>query len=82
MPMTTPEPGTPGRRVDSPEVAFGGADAVEKTTYVVGEGTDPEGRPTGPYVARPAADNRSLTAWVIGAIAALIALVYMIGIFF
>ena len=79
--MANPEPRTPGRQDPNPEVAFGGADAVEKTTYVVGEGTDPEARPTGPYVARDAAGKGSIAAWVIGAIAALIALVYVIGIF-
>jgi hypothetical protein len=79
--MADPDPGPSSGRAESPEVAFGGADAVEKTTYVVGEGTDPKARPTGPYVARDAADGKSLTAWVVGAIAALIALVYVLGIF-
>jgi hypothetical protein len=79
--MASPEPRTPAGQEPISEVAFGGADAVEKTTYVVGEGTDPEARPTGPYVARDAAGKAGMAAWIIGAIAALIALVYVIGIF-
>jgi hypothetical protein len=79
--MASPEPRTPAGQEPTSEVAFGGADAVEKTTYVVGEGTDPEARPTGPYVARDAAGKGGMAAWIIGAIAALIALVYVIGIF-
>jgi hypothetical protein len=65
-----------------PEAELGGADAVEKTTYVVGDGTDPEARPSGPYIARGAATSGpSVTLWVVGTVAALIALVYVIGIF-
>lgn len=80
--MSSPEPGTPRGQDRSPEAAFGGADAVEKTTYVVGEGTDPGARPTGPYVARDAGGAGSrVGVWIIGGIAALIALVYAIGIF-
>jgi hypothetical protein len=79
--MPSPEPATPSGSESSPEAALGGADAVEKTTYVVGEGTDPEGRPTGSYVARDAADTRSVGVWIVVGIAALIALVYIVGIF-
>ena len=78
--MSSPEPGIPRGPDRSPEVALGGADAVEKTTYVVGEGRDPEARHTGPYVARDAAGAASAGVWIVGAIAALIALVYVIGI--
>jgi hypothetical protein len=69
------------RRYEQPEAQLGGADAVEKTTYVVGEGTEPDARPTGRYIARGSAGSGSVIAWVVGAIAALIALVYVIGIF-
>jgi hypothetical protein len=79
--MSSTEPRTPSEPERSSEVAFGGADAVEKTTYVVGEGTDPEARPAGRYVARDAAGAGSVGIWIIGAIASLIALVYVIGIF-
>ena len=65
----------------SPEAALGGADAVEKTTYVVGEGTEPGARPHGGYVARGAAGGSNVIAWIVGGVAALIALVYAIGIF-
>jgi hypothetical protein len=79
--MSSTEPQRRNEADRSPEAAFGGADAVEKTTYVVGEGTDPEARPTGSYVARDAAGTGSVGIWIIGGIAALIALVYVIGIF-
>jgi hypothetical protein len=32
----------PKDRYENPETALGGADAVEKTSYVTGSGTDPE----------------------------------------
>jgi hypothetical protein len=79
--MSSTEPRTPSDPEPSPDVAFGGADAVEKTTYVVGEGTDPEARPTGPYVARDAAGAGGVAIWIVGGVAALVALVYVIGIF-
>ena len=65
--------------VDS-ETALGGADAVEKTTYVVGDGTSPEARtPTDgpPSVGR---SGPSVIAWVAIAAALLIAIVYAIGV--
>jgi hypothetical protein len=68
-------------RYDDPETPLGGADAVEKTTYVVGEGTEPRSRPRGEYVARVESGGANLAAWVVGGIAALIALVYAIGVF-
>jgi hypothetical protein len=79
--MSTGERGTPSESDRTPEVAFGGADAVEKTTYVVGEGTEPDGRPTGPYVARDAAGGGSVGVWIVVVIAALIGLVYVVGTF-
>jgi hypothetical protein len=71
-------PGGPGR---GPEAEVGGADAVEKTTYIVGEGTEPEARPSRPYVAGGAAFPGSAAAWTVVAIAGLIALVFVMGIF-
>jgi hypothetical protein len=68
-------------RYDHPEVQLGGADAVEKTTYVVGEGTEPAAQSHGRYIARNAAGGMNLGVWIVGGLAALIALVYAIGIF-
>jgi hypothetical protein len=79
--VSNAQQGTQGGPERNREAELGGADAVEKTTYVVGEGADPEARPTGPYVARGAAGSGSVAGWIVGAIAALIALVYAIGIF-
>jgi hypothetical protein len=69
-------------RYDRAEAQLGGADAVEKTTYVVGEGTEPRATPTGPYVGRDAAGTGSIAGWIVGGIAALVGLIYVIGIFF
>ena len=38
--MTTPSNGPSG--FDNPQVNLGGADAVDKTSYVTGRGTDPD----------------------------------------
>jgi len=71
-----PEP----KFVDS-ETALGGADAVEKTTYVVGDGTSPEART--PIGAPPSVGSSgpSVIAWVVIAVALLIAIVYALGVF-
>jgi hypothetical protein len=84
--MTNPPPSAEGaadrKERPLPEVDLGGADAVEKTTYVVGDGTEPEAGPSGRYVARDAArSGGSIALWAIVSVAALIALVYAIGIF-
>jgi hypothetical protein len=76
-----PSPDQGAGRYTSPEAALGGADAVEKTTYVVGEATEPDARPRTDYVARGAARGSNVVVWVVGTIAALIALVYAIGVF-
>jgi hypothetical protein len=68
-------------RYSHPEAQLGGADAVEKTTYVVGEGTEPGARPRGEYIAREAAGGQNVVAWIVGGIAALIAVVYLLGVF-
>ena len=62
------------------ESVLGGADAVEKTTWVVGDGTDPNARTP---VARPPAVGRTgfnPLLWVIVLIAVLVALVYVLGV--
>ena len=64
-----------------PEAQQGGADAVEKTTYVVGKGTDPEARNDGPSAT---GTSRGAPLIVIGVVIALMALVgaaYLIGVF-
>ena len=78
--MSNTDPRTPSESDRTPEVAFGGADAVEKTTYVVGEGTDPDATSRGRYVARDSAGRGSIVVWFVAGIAALIGLVYVIGI--
>ena len=84
--------GRPGRRATEPaineavrkpsadaESMLGGADAVEKTTYVVGDGTDPNARTP---VGRPPGVGHTRfngLLWVIVLIAVLVAAVYVIG---
>jgi hypothetical protein len=71
----------PSRYADA-ESALGGADSVQKTSYVTGEGTEPEGAPRAPVIARTSSGGGvNIAAWVIGAVAALIAVIYMLGIF-
>lgn len=73
--MTNPDPD-----FQNSETALGGADAVEKTTYVVGQGTEPGGKAGGTSNAHPAAGGGpNYLAWGIGAIAALVALAYLLG---
>lgn len=65
--------------VDS-ETALGGADAVEKTTYVVGRGTSPEAEAA---AGRPASVGRvgiSPIVWVVVGLAVLVGIVYLLGI--
>jgi len=69
-------------RYEYAETALGGADSVQKTSYVTGEGTEPEGAPRANVVARTSSGGGiNVAAWVIGAVAALIAAIYMLGIF-
>ena len=42
--MTGPSSGSPDDRTHGHQEPLGGADAVEKTSYVVGSGTEPERR--------------------------------------
>ena len=77
----TPEPGR-GPGYTNPEAALGGADAVEKTTYVTGHGTEPEGRTNTPdaVVARARAGGGiNPLLWVVILVAVLIAVVYGFG---
>jgi hypothetical protein len=71
----------PQDRYKNPETALGGADAVEKTTYVTGKGTDPSGqRPPGEPSARVKAGSGQGATWAIIAFFIIAAvLVYLLG---
>ena len=71
----------PQDRYENPETALGGADAVEKTTYVTGKGTDPSAHsPTGAPSARVSPGAGRGTTWMILAFLAIAAvLVYLLG---
>ena len=89
--MTNPTPGgVPDDKFrQQPEVALGGADAVEKTSYVTGSGTDPEARRAGgehgrtepaPPPAKGAGGTGPNTTWAIIVFLAVAAvLVYLLG---
>ena len=73
--MTNPDP-----KFTNSETALGGADAIEKTTYVVGQGTEPSGKAGDSPNAHPrAGGGPNYVAWGIGALAALVALAYLVG---
>lgn len=64
------------------ETALGGADSVEKTTYVTGSGTEPEATAQGHVIAQvPSGSGPNIGAWAVGVIALVIALVYAAGVF-
>jgi hypothetical protein len=71
----------PQDRYKNPETALGGADAVEKTTYVTGKGTEPSAQqPAGSPSARVKAGSGQGTTWAIIAFLAIAAvLVYLLG---
>jgi len=63
------------------EAALGGADAVEKTTYVTGQGGEPEtvhkeGTPTARV---PSGSGHGATWAIIGFLAVMAVLVYLLG---
>jgi len=62
------------------EAELGGADGVEKTTYVVGEGTDPqrEKRGNGPAAGLTSSVPSGLLALVV-ALVFLVMVVYLLG---
>jgi hypothetical protein len=64
------------------EPVIGDADDVQKTTYVVGQGTDP-GAPDPRYASARVESGGGINvgAWIVGAIAVIIALIYGFGIF-
>jgi len=77
----TDEASFPQDRYKNPETALGGADAVEKTTYVTGKGTDPSAeRPPGIPSARVPSGSGTGATWAIIAFLAIAAvLVYLLG---
>jgi hypothetical protein len=86
--MTTPRPGDEGgqipqQRYRDAEAALGCADAVEKTTYVEGRGTEPEAHvpPGTPTATVPARYGRNWVLWIVGAVIVLIVVGYLSGLF-
>ena len=71
----------PQDRYKNPETALGGADAVEKTTYVTGRGTEPAAsQPPGSPAARVPAGGGQGATWAIIAFLVIAAvLVYLLG---
>jgi hypothetical protein len=85
--MTNPPPGeqggkAPERPRDNAEAELGGADAVEKTTYVQGKGTSPEARrPMGTPAPQVSVKGNSPIVWVLLVFIILIAIAYGAGVF-
>ena len=89
--MTDPTPGgVPDDKYrQPPDTALGGADAVDKTTYVTGSGTEPEGKRAegergrtepAPPPAKGASGTGPSTTWAIIVFLAVAAvLVYLLG---
>ena len=78
------DPRRPDARRDlpNPEAALGGADDVEKTTYVTGSGTSPEARRKGEQpAARVSGGGMGIGGWILVAIVVAIALFYGAGLF-
>jgi hypothetical protein len=68
----------PDPDVTNPEVEYGGADAIEKTTYVVGSGTDPDAE----RINRPAPlgiTGTNPVFWGALALAILVAAIYFVA---
>ena len=71
----------PEDRYRNPETALGGADAVEKTTYVTGKGTDPEAqhKEGTPSARVPSGSGRGATWAILAFLAIAAVLVYLLG---
>lgn len=70
----------PRDRYRDAEAQLGGADNVEKTTYVVGKGTDPNARKgAGPSATVPSGAPK-MVAVVVVVLVVLVALAYLIGV--
>jgi len=71
----------PHDRLRDPEAQLGGADAVEKTTYVVGEGTDPHARKgEGPSATVRSAGPPLMVIVVVVVLVLLVVVAYLVGI--
>jgi hypothetical protein len=67
-------------RYENPEVALGGADAVEKTTYVTGSGTEPEAvKSAGTPAARVSSGGIGATGAIVIFLIVGAVLVYLLG---
>jgi hypothetical protein len=67
-------------RHENREAALGGADAVEKTTYVTGSGTEPETITSeGVAAPVPAGGGKNATWIIIGMLLVGAVLVYLLG---
>ena len=76
---TPDQPHRPDARQDlpNPETALGGADSVEKTTYVTGKGTEPSGAPRkGEPIARVGGGGLGIGGWALIAVLVAIAALY------
>ncbi|MEO7218238.1 MAG: hypothetical protein ABI026_08595 [Gemmatimonadaceae bacterium] len=71
----------PDPKFVDPETALGGADAVEKTTYIVGEGTDPNALSPEARPASVGSRRASPILWVIVVVLLLIVVIYAFGAF-
>jgi len=73
-------PPDPNASPVNPETAYGGADAVEKTTYVVGEGTSPNAQHRGEAPPPVATGGFNPIFWIVMIIAVVVGTVYVLGI--
>ncbi|HVX38911.1 MAG TPA: hypothetical protein VHB25_04985 [Gemmatimonadaceae bacterium] len=73
----------PADRYRDPEAELGGADAVEKTTYVTGEGTSPEARHPRdqPAANVPSNPGRNAFFWIVLVVVVLLVIAYVGGLF-
>ena len=79
--MTGPEPiELDASRYTHSEAALGGADAVEKTSYVTGKGTDPQATSTGkPTASVGSGGGLGGLGWAIGALVVLGGIALFLG---
>jgi hypothetical protein len=69
----------PRDRYRDAEAELGGADNVEKTTYVVGKGTDPNARKGDGPSATVSSRAPKMVAVVVFVLVVLVAIAYLIG---
>lgn len=68
------------RPLANAEAALGGADAVQKTSYGVAHGTEPVGASSGDTTSHPRpGGGPNFLAWGIGAVVAVVAIIYLMG---